>query len=43
MQQPYYKRYYMLVCIVSDANEGVGLGNTAEFTFDQLATTINDS
>lgn len=43
MQQAYYKRYIMLVCIVNDANEGVGALNTAEFTFDSLATTINDS
>lgn len=43
MQQGYSKRYYMLCCIVSDANASVGLGQTAEFTFDSLATTINDT
>ena len=41
MQQAYHKRYFLLVCIVSDAVQGVA--TTAQFTFDQLATTINDS
>lgn len=43
MQQAYYKRYFMLVCIVSDANAGTGQARTAEFTFDSLATTVNDT
>lgn len=43
MQQSYHKHYFMLVCIVSNANAGVPLGRTAEFTFDSLATTINDT
>lgn len=43
MQQAYYKRYFLLVCIVSNQNAGVTPANTAEFTFDQLATTVNDS
>ena len=43
MQQAYYKRYFMLVCIVNDANAGISQLQTAEFNFDQLATTINDS
>lgn len=43
MQQGYSKRYYMLVCIVSDASAAIGLNNTAEFSFDSLATTINDT
>lgn len=43
MQQAYYKRYFMLVAIVSDANAGTTPARTAEFTFDSLATTINDT
>lgn len=42
MQQAYYKRYFLLVCIVADGSAGTP-ATTAEFTFDQLATTINDS
>jgi len=43
MQQAYYKRYIMLACIVHDANPEVTPLNSAEFTFDMLATTINDT
>lgn len=41
MQQAYHKRYFILACIVQDANPGVLPGASAEFTFDSLATTIN--
>lgn len=40
---PYYQRYYMLVCIVQNAPADVQLNTGAQFTFDQLATTINSS
>ena len=43
MQQPYYKRYFMLVCMVATHGTAVGPGGACEFTFDSLATTINDS
>lgn len=43
MQQAYYKRYFMLVCIVSDAPPNLTPLGTAKFTFDQLATTVNDT
>lgn len=41
MHQAYYKRYFLLVCIVQDADAGVPVGSTAQFSFDQLATTMN--
>lgn len=41
MNQPFNKRYFMLVCMVSTHNAGVGFGSACEFTFDSLATTIN--
>ena len=40
MAQAYYKRYYLLVAIVSLSSSE---GNTCQFDFDQLATTINDT
>jgi hypothetical protein len=40
---PYYKRYFLLVCIVQNAPDGVQAGNGAQFAFDQLATTVNSS
>ena len=43
MQQAYYKRYFMLVCIVSDAPQNITGNGVARFTFDSLATTINDT
>lgn len=43
MQQPYYKRYFMLVCMVAQHPSGVGVGGACEFTFDSLSTTINSS
>lgn len=42
MQQAYHKRYFLLVCIVADGSAGTP-ATTAQFTFDQLATTINDT
>lgn len=43
MQQSYYKRYFMLVCMVATHPTTVGPGGACEFTFDSLATTINSS
>ena len=43
MEQAYSKRYFMLVCMVGNHNVGVGPGSAAEFTFDSLATTINNT
>lgn len=42
MQQAYHKRYFLLVCIVADGSAGTP-ASSAQFTFDQLATTINDT
>lgn len=42
MQQAYHKRYFLLVCIVADGAAGTP-ATTAQFSFDQLATTINDT
>jgi len=43
MQQGYAKRYFLLVNIVCNSGTAVPAGSAAEFSFDQLATTINDS
>lgn len=40
---PYYRRYYMLVYIVQNAPTGTQTNTGAQFTFDQLATTISSS
>lgn len=40
MQQPYYKRYFLLVAVVALTPSD---GFNAQFDFDMLATTINDT
>lgn len=41
MAIPYYQRYFLLVAIVQNAPQAVGVNLGAQFAFDQLATTIN--
>jgi len=43
MAVPYYKRYFILVNIVQQANAGTQADTAAQFAFDQLATCINSS
>lgn len=42
MKKPYYQRYYLLIALVQNAPQAVPANVGAQFSFDQLATTIND-
>lgn len=41
--QPYYRRYFLLVEITQQANQGTQADTGAQFAFDQLATCVNSS
>lgn len=43
MAIPYYRRYFILVNIVQQANAGTQADTAAQFCFDQLATCVNSS
>lgn len=43
MAIPYYRRYFILVNIVQQANQGTQADTAAQFAFDSLATCVNSS